>query len=684
MFTILKDSVSYLDLNNASGILSTRIYQTGSNLYNLISGGISNNSYFINSGSGLFVFRTNIDTGVYQQYIPFPTIMDNKPLLVASLHNDVDNSIISSQASGINSSGFWALFSELIANTGYYMDAWVCNSTGTGLATTVIVNNSFISGYRQMENGFTGIGTNNYIPKFTYPSGLIDSVIAESGGNIGISTTAPISKLDVSGDIYASGGKVLTAADSGNLQTQITNTGQNLYQYITSLSGTSLSGLIIVKHSDGSQTSYNPISNTDSARGDALLQAYSGANTGDTINVYRGNYFISQPIAKDGVDWDFHNNTLVQMENGITTFQLNSTQNNFNIYGYGNFSGSGYGGFLSGNNSTATYSGNIRINNAQYVSGALINIGPRSNIDIAAITMTTETGSMVSSNTMTFGTNSIIRFSSSYLAARMNISSNKIEIYNTFMDTSGALLPRTIQVNNATDLTLRNSKIICHPNQTYSMGQVVGTNPSINIIGFQSNKPFGVGNTSNSNFKGVYNSGVTDYIPGGLQLGSGFFPLYTTRASNLQPAGVFEFDGQELYFYDNGGRRQNSSTNFKTVRSNKINFKTSTNYRLYTVPANYLFLVDSMEIISSDVQNSADAPYISFGNSSDSGAYTPGMQTTSNSQYSRHILNNPQDAIPAGTVLTVSILTGSTATIHSGHCIFKGSLIENSTFWNGN
>ncbi|MHC4559480.1 MAG: hypothetical protein ACYTFW_17960 [Planctomycetota bacterium] len=68
--------------------------------------------------------------------------------------------------------------------------------------------------------GIGGGGTTNYIPKFTASSSIGDSVIYQSGDNVGIGTTSPDAKLHVNGLIKISNGspgtgKVLTSDDTG-------------------------------------------------------------------------------------------------------------------------------------------------------------------------------------------------------------------------------------------------------------------------------------------------------------------------------------------------------------------------------------------------------------------------------------------------------------------------------------
>lgn len=54
-------------------------------------------------------------------------------------------------------------------------------------------------------NNVTGSGTTNTIPVWTGTSSIGNSVMFQTGGNLGVGTTTPGSKLDVAGDINFSG-----------------------------------------------------------------------------------------------------------------------------------------------------------------------------------------------------------------------------------------------------------------------------------------------------------------------------------------------------------------------------------------------------------------------------------------------------------------------------------------------
>jgi len=64
--------------------------------------------------------------------------------------------------------------------------------------------------------GVLGSGTANYLPKWTGPATLADSLIFEDGTNVGIGTTTPQTRLDVNGTAkIAYGGEVCDAAREG-------------------------------------------------------------------------------------------------------------------------------------------------------------------------------------------------------------------------------------------------------------------------------------------------------------------------------------------------------------------------------------------------------------------------------------------------------------------------------------
>jgi len=97
-----------------------------------------------------------------------------------------------------------------IEMTGFKMptgasNGYVLTSDGSGIGT-----------WQAASGSIGGSGTTNYIPKFTAASTLGNSVIYETGGNIGIGTPSPGAyKLNVAGSVYVAGNIALTGTVDG-------------------------------------------------------------------------------------------------------------------------------------------------------------------------------------------------------------------------------------------------------------------------------------------------------------------------------------------------------------------------------------------------------------------------------------------------------------------------------------
>jgi len=79
---------------------------------------------------------------------------------------------------------------------------------------------SDIGGQAALTNPITGTGTTNYVSKFTGSTSLGDSQIFDNGTNVGIGTTSPSNKLDVSGTARATSTMTATKLiPTGNVTT---------------------------------------------------------------------------------------------------------------------------------------------------------------------------------------------------------------------------------------------------------------------------------------------------------------------------------------------------------------------------------------------------------------------------------------------------------------------------------
>jgi hypothetical protein len=66
--------------------------------------------------------------------------------------------------------------------------------------------NTFNNKQNALTNPVTGTGTTNYVPKFTGASAIGNSQIFDDGTNVGIGTTTPSYKIDVTGDVRVNTG----------------------------------------------------------------------------------------------------------------------------------------------------------------------------------------------------------------------------------------------------------------------------------------------------------------------------------------------------------------------------------------------------------------------------------------------------------------------------------------------
>jgi hypothetical protein len=118
------------------------------------------------------------------------------------------------------------------------------------------------------------------------------------------------------------------------------------------------------------------------------------------------------------------------------------------------------------------------------------------------------------------------------------------------------------------------------------------------------------------------------------------------------------------------------STGRISVRSPIINLKTVAETNIFTVPTGFMFLIDSMEVVTTAVSGAGVPPAVRFGTTATSDAFYGPTQVTSNTVGARHIIENPQDGVSAGSIVTFGVTTGSTGTSHSGCAIVSGFLFK--------
>jgi hypothetical protein len=113
-----------------------------------------------------------------------------------------------------------------------------------------------------------------------------------------------------------------------------------------------------------------------------------------------------------------------------------------------------------------------------------------------------------------------------------------------------------------------------------------------------------------------------------------------------------------------------------TVRSPEVNFKTTADTDMFEVPPDFMFLIDSMEVVTKTIDNPGEPPVIRFGNSQNPQVYYQDSKIFSNSLGARHVMEIPQNAIYEGTIVTFGVSSPSTADSHTGYAVVYGSLIR--------
>ena len=116
-----------------------------------------------------------------------------------------------------------------------------------------------------------------------------------------------------------------------------------------------------------------------------------------------------------------------------------------------------------------------------------------------------------------------------------------------------------------------------------------------------------------------------------------------------------------------------------TIRSPEISFNVVGDTSIFEVPPNFMFLIDSMEIVTKvkiGQMTLAQLPVVRFGNLDDPQFYHKDSIAYINSIGARHILEIPQNAIYEGTIVTFGVSSASLGAVHTGYAVIYGSLIR--------
>lgn len=110
-----------------------------------------------------------------------------------------------------------------------------------------------------------------------------------------------------------------------------------------------------------------------------------------------------------------------------------------------------------------------------------------------------------------------------------------------------------------------------------------------------------------------------------------------------------------------------------------VDFKSTGDTEIFTVPTGHTFFIDKMEIVTTSLTSAGNAPYVRFGKTGSLAEFYSATQTSSNSLRARHVIDSPQNGEAAGATITFGITSASTASEHKGVGVIKGFLIADPT-----
>jgi hypothetical protein len=164
---------------------------------------------------------------------------------------------------------------------------------------------------------------------------------------------------------------------------------------------------------------------------------------------------------------------------------------------------------------------------------------------------------------------------------------------------------------------------------------------------------------------------LADFVGSGLSFGS----MANQNSNNVTiTGGTISIDG--LFNVGLTLSSNSFSTAKMSARSPITNFKSVGQVSIFTVPTGYMFLVDTMEVVTTSITSAGTAPSVRFGIVGSEDLFYSSARSTSKSFGERHVIENPQNGVDAGSVVSFGITEASTATSHSGVAVVTGYLLK--------
>jgi hypothetical protein len=164
---------------------------------------------------------------------------------------------------------------------------------------------------------------------------------------------------------------------------------------------------------------------------------------------------------------------------------------------------------------------------------------------------------------------------------------------------------------------------------------------------------------------------LADFVGSGLAFGS----MAQQNQNNVTiTGGTISIDG--LFNVGLDLSSNSFSTAKMSARSPVTDFRSVADVPIFTVPTGYMFLVDTMEVVTTSITDAGDSPSVRFGISGSEDLFYAPARSTSNSFGERHVIENPQNGVDAGSIISFGVTEASTAASHSGVAVVTGYLLK--------
>lgn len=118
------------------------------------------------------------------------------------------------------------------------------------------------------------------------------------------------------------------------------------------------------------------------------------------------------------------------------------------------------------------------------------------------------------------------------------------------------------------------------------------------------------------------------------------------------------------------------STTKVVIRSSIVDFTSVSENEVFSVPEYYMFLIDSMEILTTKIFGTNISLQARFGSNINSNEYYESSLINNFNVGDRHIIDVAQNAVVSGKIVTFGITTPSSAETHEGVGIINGTLLK--------